>query len=183
MLLTLSIYLKIERPCQAFLACSLTLPLSLSLSFLFPSLSPPPPLSTALFSNSRLSFPSSVSCLLFLSVLILFLLFCAFFVAPFVMLSCFLSLFSSCWYKVELWRYSTLQNDKCCSVSALNSSQCCTVMQTSMRAVREKRVSESKMERVMQSHRAKYTTGKEIETITYSKSNNIYSILLLCSGL
>lgn len=47
-----------------------------------------------------------------------------------------LSLFTSCCYKRELYRYSALQHDKFCSVSALSSSQCCTVMQTSMRAVR-----------------------------------------------
>lgn len=72
MLWTLCICLKIERPCQAFLAWSLALPLSLPLSFLFPALSCPPPSSLSFtlssatsLSYSFLSFFSSFSYLLF----------------------------------------------------------------------------------------------------------------------
>lgn len=49
-----------------------------------------------------------------------------------------LSVFLCRRHKGELWRYLTLQRDKCRAASALNSSQCCAVMQTSMRASRER---------------------------------------------
>lgn len=144
-LLTLSICLKIERPCQAFLACSLALSFSLSVfthalfifnsPLLFPSLSPLQPLS-----NPLLSFSSSAADLIFYFVFSArFCSYSAFlYIAFSVILSSFLSLLTSRWYEEELQRYSTLQHDKCCSLSALNSSQWCTVMQTSMRAARER---------------------------------------------
>lgn len=119
------------------LSCSSTFSHHLSSSPLYLSLLPPVfrslyPLQP--LSNPLLSFSAAVSYLLFLSVFILVLLF---YILHSPVLSSFLSLFTSCWYEGVLQRCSTLKHDKYCSVSALSSSQCCTVMQTSMRAVGE----------------------------------------------
>lgn len=66
-------------------------------------------------------------------------------------------------------------------MSALNSSQCYTVMQTSMRGVWEnweKMFSESEMERMIQSYREKYTEVWDDKRETHSQTTLIY-----CQGI
>lgn len=132
---TLYVCLKMERPCQAFLAWSFALPLSLSvfplLCLIHPSPSPSPlqPLSNSALSISLFSF-----FLALLPVCMIVLLFSALHSFMFLIYPVFLLTLYH--YKGESWSFSTLQYGKFCSVSALNCSQCCTVMQTCMRAVR-----------------------------------------------
>lgn len=142
------ICLKIERPCQAvfgLLSCSSTFPPSVfPLSRL---ISPSPYRYPLFFPSSPSRSAANLQLASFLpisprsSCQVGVLLSCAVPLPrpPRVELAAFLCFSgASRQRKGELWRCLTLQRDECRAASALNSSQCCAVMQTSMRASRER---------------------------------------------